>query len=344
MASPSSSKTEISLSPNIVIFTVALCLGIYFLYYIRSILTLLFLAFIVMVALNPLVTSLEKRIRLPRILSIVVVYLVVFLAIAGLFGLIIPPLSAELYGLLKTLNMPPTLQNELSNFKFTVAELSTLAERVGTSASVLLSIITSTFSGVFTFFTLMVISLYLMLDRHNLYKKVSWFSREPEHLKMAKDFLNSLENQLGGWVRGQVILMSLIGVVTYIGLSLLGVPYALPLAILAGLLEILPNIGPTIAAIPAVVLAFFGLGPVMAGVVAIFYVIIQQLENNIIVPKIMRDNVDVNPLVAIVTILIGLKLAGVVGALLAVPAYIVLRTVYSLWYKSRHGQVLPDLE
>jgi len=293
-----------------------------------------------MVALNPLVNSLQQRLRFPRILSILVVYVTVISVLVGLFALIIPPLSSELYGLLRTLNMPPALQSELLNFNFTVAELSNIAERIGTSANVLLSIVTSTFSGIFTFFTLMVISFYLMLDRHNLYKKVSWFSREQKHLKLAKDFLDSLENQLGSWVRGQLILMMLIGTTTYVGLALLGVPYALPLAILAGLLEILPNIGPTIAAIPAVILAYFGMGPVMAGVVAIYYTLIQQLENNIIVPKIMKENVDVDPLVAIVTILVGLKLAGVMGALLAVPAYIVLRTVYSLWFRSR----LPDTQ
>jgi predicted PurR-regulated permease PerM len=337
MTSPFTSKHSVSISPWSIILTIGFLLGLYFLYYIHSIVILLFLAFIIMVALNPAVSTLQRKLRLPRALSAFLVYLITISGLVSLLVLIIPPLTQELYQLLRNLDLPPylQLQQELANFKFTVAEVSALADRVGTSVNLIFSIITSTFSGIFTFFTLIVMSFYLMLDRPFLYKKVGWFSRESRHLEMARSFIDSLESQLGSWVRGQIVLMFIIGLVTFIGLSLLGIPYALPLAILAGLLEILPNLGPTIAAVPAIILAYLGLGPVMAGVTAIFYVLVQQLENNIIVPKIMRDNADVNPLVAIVTILVGLKVGGVVGALLAVPAYILVRSIYSLWYQSQ---------
>ncbi len=337
MLSSFDSKHSVSIAPSTIILTVGFLLSLYFLYYVRSIVVLLFLAFIVMVALNPAVTSLQKRLRLPRALAALIVYLLTISGLVVLLALILPPLTQELYQLVRTLDLPPylQLQRELANFKFTVSEVSALAERVGTSINLIFSIVTSTFSGVFTFFTLIVMSFYLMLDRPFLYKKVSWFSRESRHLEMARSFLDSLENQLGSWVRGQILLMLIIGLVTFAGLTLLGIPYALPLAILAGLLEILPNLGPTIAAVPAILLAYLGLGPVYAGVTAIFYILVQQLENNIIVPKIMRDNADVNPLVAIVTILVGLKVGGVVGALLAVPAYILIRSIYSLWYQNR---------
>ncbi len=329
------SKHSVSISPSSIIFTIGFLLSLYFLYFVRSIVILLFLAFIIMVALNPAVSTIQRKLRLPRALSAFLVYLVAISGLVSLLALIIPPLTQELYQLLRTLDLPPylQLQQELTNFKFTVSEVSAVADRVGTSVNFIFSIIMSTFSGVFTFFTLIVMSFYLMLDRPVLYKKVAWFSRNPLHLDSAKDFVDSLEQQLGSWVRGQIVLMFIIGLVTFIGLSLLGIPYALPLAILAGLLEILPNLGPTIAAVPAVVLAYLGLGPVMAGVTAIFYVLVQQLENNIIVPKIMRDNADVNPLVAIVTILVGLKIGGVMGALLAVPAYILVRALYGMWYR-----------
>jgi predicted PurR-regulated permease PerM len=90
-----------------------------------------------------------------------------------------------------------------------------------------------------------------------------------------------------------------------------------------------------VAAIPAIIFAFIFISPLMAGVTALFYFLVQQLENNILVPKIMSDNADVNPLVSIVTILIGLKMAGFLGALLAIPAYIIFRTAYSFWFNSR---------
>ena len=324
-------KNSVSISPSIAVFTTLFLLGLYFLYYIRSILTLLFLAFIIVVALNPGVNWLQRKLHLPRVLGTVTIYLLVFGVLVGMGAVILPPLSRELISLVPDIHLP-VIQDELRNFSFTLNEVGQLAEKVGDSLGVALAVITNTASGVFTFFTLIVISVYMMLDRPVLYKKVNWFTKDEKHILAAKNFLDSLEAQLGGWVRGQVVLMLTIGLVTYVGLILIGVPYALPLALLAGLLEIVPNVGPTVASIPAIILAYLNLGPVMAGVTTLFYMVVQQLENNIIVPKIMKENANVNPLVALVIILMGLKLAGVVGALLAVPAYIVIRTLYRMWY------------
>lgn len=323
----------VTISPSIVLFAVGLLLLLYFLFAIKPILILLFLSFIVMVALNPVVLRLERKLRFPRVLAIVVVYLVVTSILAGLISLLIPQLLKQLAQLIKILDMP-VVREVLGNSKFTLSELSTLVDRIGSSAGTLYSIVTSTFSGVFTFVTVLVMSFYLMLDRRNLHLKISWFTKNPEHIKSAEMFLDSLEFQLGGWVRGQLILMLTIGLVTYIGLTLLSVEYALPLALLAGMLEILPNLGPTLAAIPSIVVALITMGPIMAGVVTLFYILVQQFENNLLVPKIMKDNVDVNPLISILSILIGFHLAGVVGALLAIPIYIVLRSIYSTWFKN----------
>lgn len=326
---------EIDISPSIVIFTVFFLLGLWFLIYIHNILISLFLAFIIMVALNPAVTKLERKYKFPRMVAMVVVYTLAVIIGLAVIGLVIPPLAAELYQLLRTVNIP-FIQEQLRTFTFSVAELNQLASTVGNSINVAFSLVSSTFSGLFAVFTLIIMSFYLMLDRHHLYKKITWFTNDKKQINNTKEFLDSLEHQLGGWVRGQIILMVLIGVFTFIGLSLLSIPYALPLAILAGFLEILPNLGPTIAAVPAVIIAFIYLNPVMGGITVLFYVLIQQLENNIIVPKIMKDNADVNPLVAILSILIGFKLLGVVGALLGVPGYIVIRSIYSTWwYKKR---------
>lgn len=322
------------ISPSIVVFTVALLLGLYFTYYIRNIIAMLFLAFIIVVAINPGVNWLQRHARLPRGLAGALVYLILIAVVVGLGALILPPLVSELGRFLAILNLP-VLQDEIRNFTFTVSELDSLIDRVGDSFNIVATIISSTFSGIFTFITLVVISFYMMLDRPVLHRKVAWFTKEPKHIRMAKEFLDTLEMQLGGWVRGQAVLMFVIGLTTYIALSLLGVPYALPLAIIAGLLEIVPNIGPTVSAIPAVILAYLYLGPVMAGATTFYYIIVQQLENHLLVPRVLKDNADVNPLVAIVVILIGLKLAGVVGALLAVPAYIVLRTIYGQWFDRR---------
>lgn len=289
-----------------------------------------------MVALRPAVLFLERRLKLPKVLSTVLVYVTFMTLLVLSIGLIVPPLVSELQRLLDSQQIPlfQPIQDEIRNFKFTLRELGALVGSLRSSIDTVVAVAGSAFSGIFAFFTVLVLSFYLLLDRDNLYKRVAWFTKDSRHLKMAKDFVDQVEDKLGGWVRGQSILMLLIGVITYLGLSLFSVPFALPLALLAGLLEVLPNLGPTVAAIPAIALAYLSGGPLMAGVITLFYIIVQQLENNVIVPKIMQSNADVSPLATIVIILIGLKTAGVIGALLSVPVYIVVRTLYYMWLQS----------
>lgn len=325
--------STIAIAPITLIQTIAILLTIYFLYMISDILTLIFLAFILMVALSPISRQLQKRVRMSRMASIIFTYLIFIGIMVLFFGILIPPLVSQLGSLISFINVP-VLQAEFGNFEFTFDDISNLTARVGSSISTFFSIVTSTFSGLFTTFTLFVMSFFLLQDRERLHRRVRWFTRNEDHIEKVRQFIDELELQLGGWVRGELILMLVIGSLTYIGLLALSVPYALPLAILAGALEILPNIGPTIAAIPALIIAYLTAGPFTAGGVLILNIVIQQLENNVIVPKVMSDNANVSPLVSIVSILIGVKLGGVIGALLAVPLYIVIRTVYMTFFFS----------
>lgn len=332
----SSNKQQVSISPSSMVAAIALVGATYFVYQIRSILVLLLLAFIIMVGLLPIVQKLEKHLKFPRPLAIFSAYILLVTFLVTLAGFLLPPLASEAYQLVKSMDLQlpeiPIMQ-EVRQFSFSVQELSALVERVGDSVGFLFSVVNTTFNGVFTVFTLFVLSFYLMVERERLPLKVLWFTKKREHVELAKDVFASIERQLGGWVRGELLLMFIIGLVTYIGLFLLRVPYALPLAILAGLLEIVPNIGPTIAAIPAVLIALVALNPLMAGIVLLFAIVVQQLENNVIVPKIMSKHAEVNPLVTIVAILTGLKIGGVVGALLAVPVYIIVRTLYAAVFR-----------
>ena len=325
-------ENSISISPSIVIFTTAFLLLLYFLYQISSILVLFFLGFIVMVALHPMVRKLEVKFRFPRILAIVTTYILMLAAMSAMFGLVVPPLAKELYQFVRVFDLP-WLQEGITNFSFNLTELSGLMQQLGSSVNTIYSVIVSTFSSIFTFTTVLMISIFLMIDRRRLHLRISWFTKNKQHLKIAEKFIDSLEYQLGGWVRGQLILMLTIGIITYIGLSLLSIPYAAPLALLAASLEIVPNLGPTIAAIPSIIVAMIAGGPVMGLMILIFYILVQQLENNLLVPKIMSDNVDVSPLISIMSILIGFEIAGVIGALLAIPIYIVIRSIYSTWFK-----------
>lgn len=321
-------KHVIAVDPMSLVYSIGILFSLFILFKVRAVIVLLFLAFIIMTALHPAVTFMSKKMRFPRGLAILIAYVSIIFFFALLFGLVIPPLASELYQLVKTIDLP-YFQDEIREFSLDVNQLSALADRVGSSVTMLFELVASTFNGVFTVLTILVFSVYLMIDRPHLHKKLGWFTKDRKYFKIAEKYIDDLEFQLGGWVRGQFILMLLIGVVTYIGMSLLGIPYALPLALLGGLMEIVPNLGPTIAAVPAIILAYVSGGPVMAGVVTLFYVVMQQLENNLIVPKIMKESADVNPLVAMVVIIIGLMLGGIVGALISVPTYIVFRITYS---------------
>lgn len=322
-------KTQVNISPSLVIFTIAFLSLIYFLFLIKGILMLLFLSFILMVALNPAVNRLQKNLHLPRGISIAIVYVLFLLLIASVTALVMPPLTSEVIRLVKTINVP-YLQEQFSViFQFSNLELGSLVTQFTGSINFLVGAITGTFTSIFTFITLFIMSFYLMLDRHKLHRKIVWFTNDAKHYTRAEAFVDDLEVQLGGWVRGEAILMASIALMTYFGLTLLRIPFALPLAILAGLLEILPNLGPFISAIPAVIFAYLMAGPGIALAVAALYIVIQQLENNLLVPRIMRVNAHVNPLISMLCILIGLQLAGLAGGLLAIPLYITLRAVYS---------------
>lgn len=325
---------SVSISPFSIIFTVLFILGIYGVYYIRSVLVLLLLSFILMVALNPIVRFVNQKLKIPKIPSIMIAYSLVLLIIAVLLGMLVPPLAKEFVQLINNFHLP-FLQDALKSFNFTLQELSSVVNNLGGGFNVVFNVVNMTFTGVFTIFTVLVMSFYLMVEHSELHKKIFWFTRKEEYVHQFRDFIDSVELQLGGWVRAQIILMFSIFLVTLISLSLISVPYALPLALLAGFLEIVPNLGPTIAMIPAVFVAYITFGPVMAGIVTLLYIVIQQLENNILVPKIMKSSANVNPLVSITSILIGLKLGGIIGALLAIPVYILGRTIFSTFIQPR---------
>ncbi|MFZ1721243.1 MAG: AI-2E family transporter [Microgenomates group bacterium] len=322
-----STKT-VHISLSSVFNAVMLVLFLYGMYLIQSILILVFLGFILMVAINPLVKLLQKWAKIPRAMGIAISYVALMTLLTLSVAIIIPPLAVEITALVKSIPIP-VLQEQIADLRFTVQEWNTVIERVGTSLPLLYNVISTTFNSIFGFVTLLVITFYMLYERPILYKKIGWFTNNKKHFAQAEEFLDTLEFQLGGWVRGQLILMIVVGLMTYVGLSLLSIPYAVPLAITAAFLEILPNLGPTLAAIPSIFIAYITFGPAMAGIILLLYIIIQQLENTILVPKIMKVNANVDPLASILLILVGNQLAGIPGALLAIPFYIVARLVFS---------------
>lgn len=320
----------IEISHRTVIFTVLFLVGVWFLAQIAPILIGLFIAILLMTALNPAVDKLTRA-KIPRSIAILIVYLLLIGVVVGGLFWIIPPFVDQTTRLVSRL---PELVEDLASFLEAVGIagvdrglIESQLSQIGTIPINLVRFTVSILSNLIAVFTVLVITFYLLIERRNLDKYLLVLFGDGAERK-AKSFVDQLEARLGGWVRGELMLMFIIGGTTYLGLRLLGIPFALPLAILAGLLEVVPNIGPVISAIPAVILSFT-ISPVMALATTAFYFLVQQLENSIIAPKIMQKATGVNPLVTIVSLAIGFQMAGPLGAILAIPIVIVIHVVAS---------------
>lgn len=321
---------KIEISHRTIIFTLLLLAFLWLVYKVINVILLLFISFILMTALNPLVNRLEKW-RLPRVGAILITYVLVIGLIVLIIGSLIPPLIEQTGVLAGNLALP------WSELKLIQLDASTINDQIEVLSKNLvgaLNIILGAASNILAIFTIGVMTFYLLMERKNLKNYLVILFGDGDGEKRAEDFINNLEEKLGGWVRGQLALMVIIGCMSYLGLRLLGVSFALPLAMLAGLLEFIPNVGPTIAAIPAIIVAFT-ISPALALGVVFLYLAIQQIENNLIVPQIMKRAAGVHPLVTITALMIGFTLGGVGGAVLAVPVFLLSRVIVHSLYTHR---------
>lgn len=312
---------KIEISHRTVIFTIMLLLGIWVLYQIRAVVLLVFVAVILMAALNPLVDRLEKA-RLPRAAAVAILYLVFVGIVVGALAGIIPPLVEQTS---KLAGRIPEYLGQLGIIGFDQQFISSQLSVLGALPENILRFTVGLFSNVLALFTLLVITFYLLLERSNLKKYLEILFGQDNH-QVAVNLMDEVEVKLGGWVRGELVLMTIVGLMVYVGLRLLGIEFALPLALLSGILEVVPNFGPVMAAVPGVLLGL-SISPVTGLAVAAMYFLVQQFENSVIVPKVMQKSTGVNPLVTILALIVGYELAGVMGAILAVPMTLLVSVV-----------------
>jgi predicted PurR-regulated permease PerM len=324
-------------------FTVAgLLLSLALTWQLRGLVMIFFVCLIMASAMRPVVEWGGRK-RIPRPLTIILLYILILFVLSVILSFLIPPLVTETTQLISRvssligvseLQLDGFASLDISRLGTSFRDYGSLLNQLGGSINAVLQVIFSTFSFLFVFATALVLTFYILLSFDHLALSYAWLlpGGKSEQAAKARRIMKNIQHQLGSWVRGELALMSIIGLLTYIGLALLGIPYALPLAILAGLFEILPNLGPTVAAVPAVLVAFFLVSPFMGLAVLLLSIVVQQLENNLIVPQIMREAVDVRPVTTILLMLAGFRLLGVMGALLVIPFYITVRSiVQELW-------------
>jgi len=318
---------KVEISQKTIIFTAIFLLSTFVAWQLRNIILLFFLCFIFMEALNPAVLFLQKF-RIPKVIAILILYFLIWSGISFSLAGAIPIIVTETTNLIKIL---PSTLDKFTLMGVSPVDISTqlkLLENIpGTFASTILSV----FSNLVSVFAFFVITFYLLLERKNFEKYAIKFFSDKDSKKVL-EIITLLERRLGRWVSGQLFLMLVIGVLSYVGYFAIGLNYALPLGIIAGFLEMVPNIGPVVTSVLACLVGLT-VSPTIALMAVGCGLVVQQLENNIIVPKVMKDNLGLNPLVTIFLIAVGGSLAGVIGAIIAIPLFLTASVFYEVLKK-----------
>lgn len=311
---------KIEISHKTIIFTLGTLALILFLYLIRDILLILFVSLLIMVILNPTVKKLSKF-KVPRGASVLIVYFLFFaiitLSLAGIIPALIEQTSnfaANLPTYINNLHIPQAISDEVT---------SQILLKVGDLPGSIFQFGVGLISNIFTLLTVLTFAFYLLMARNKLDDQLGYLLGEKK-AKEAVEFIDELETKLGGWARGQIILMLSVGTMMYFGLRILSIPYTLPLGIFAGLLEIVPYVGPVLGAVPALLIGF-GISPVMGIATVAVAFLVQQVENYVLVPKIMERSVGVAPIITLLALAIGSQIAGITGVLISIPVVITLR-------------------
>ena len=294
---------------------------------VRQVLFILLFAIIIASAVNPFGNWLDRK-RISRLLGILILYLAIFLLIVFILTLVIPFFSQEVGQL--TEDLPrfiakitaslETIKGETGAFDIIgqlQAILDSLSQFLQESSQSAIGLIVSVFGGIVSFFGVIVISFYLSVMRGGI--DIFLRSVVPDkYEKYILDLWHRSEKKLGRWFQAQLLLSLIVGLMTFVGLSLLDVKFALALTVLIMVLELVPNVGPVLAAVPAVALGFFQ-STSLGLWTLVLYIGIQQIENQILTPLILGRTLGVNPVVVIIALLVGFNLAGILGMILAVP-------------------------
>ncbi len=338
--------TNITISTGTVLKILAVFVGIAFMWFIKDVIAIFFVALLLAALIDPFASWFQKK-KLPRGLGVIIVYVLLLAIAAAAFVIVIPPLVSQLIELGKSLEGTfvelrgvfehlIALSEEYGLAESLAASVASLQEGATTAIVAAITTVAGTIGGFATLMLVLVISFYMVVEE-GMAKKVFRHFAPVKYQPYMAGLVGRIQLKLGAWLRGQILLMLIIGVMTYVGLLIIGIDYALVLGIFAGLAEIVPYAGPIISMIPAVIIAFT-ISPLKAVIVALLYFGIQQLENGVLTPKIMEKSVGLNPLVSLFALLVGFKLGGlvfedlklignVVGALLAIPVATILAVI-----------------
>ena len=330
---------------KVVLVATATIAGLYLLYQIRNVVGLILIAVFLALAVAPAVNWLDDR-RVPRWLAILLVYLSMGATIFGIGLLIVPPmvegvqeLSDDLPAYVEDLRDNETFRDYDDRYDITdnlTEQAEELPTHLGDAAGTLADVTVGVFSRFVQLFSILVITFFLLMDGRRM---LEFFYRQlpPEREQRVRAVADDISSAVAGYVFGAFVIATLSGLMTYITLTIIDVPFAVPLAVLLGFFGLIPLVGATIGGIlVGIVVAFVSFpGGLIAWVVVL--VVYQQIENNLIQPLVYGRTVQVHPLVVLMAVLIGASLLGILGALVAIPASAAVQSVVRDWWRFRHG-------
>ena len=301
----------------------------------REALLLVYISALIAMGFSPIVGVLERVRGVPRWLAILVIYLAIVAGLVLVGLMIIPPLVAQAATLWAKM---PAYFNEFQTYLIKhklMLHRVTLEEAVqsaptgtgGNAVGTVLVAISSLIGGVFGFITILILSFYLLIEAQSMFDALMRFAPAGRRADVATAARQAVI-KVSAWLRAQLVLAGVMGVFATIGLYLLGVPYFYVIALIAAIGETIPIVGPVIGGITAVAVSIT-VSPQLALMVGGYFLVLHQLEANVLVPKIMERGVGVSPVVVMIALLIGGALWGLVGAVLAIPTAAIISVIVS---------------
>lgn len=334
-------------SPRTILIWGGSAVGLFFLYSLRAqimpALTPFLFAILLAYLLSPFVEALEKR-KVPRTLAILLIYGVVIalLVVGGMYG--IPVLVNEVNVLIAQLpglteqaqELLLTLEEQFSNFNLPPTITETLNKNIlklqgalDTLLNAIPQLVLDLFGSIIAIILIPILSFYMLKDIELIKQGLLNLAPGGQRGRLLSLFTR-IDSQLGAWIRGQLTVGFIVGLLVFVGLEIVGMNFALVLGIVVGLTNIIPYFGPVIGAIPALFLAVLR-SPGMFLKVLIVQVIAQQLESNLITPQILGRQLGLHPLLIIFSLLLGAQFGGIAGLLFAVPVTAILRETFMFW-------------
>ncbi|HZD55834.1 MAG TPA: AI-2E family transporter [Anaerolineales bacterium] len=289
-------------------------------------LALLVIAVTIAATLSPIVNWFDRW--MPWVVALLLVYLLLILIFVGIGLIVIPPLVAQAQNISAQVpNIAVQVQKWLANFGQidTTSLINILTSQLSNAGSSLVSLPVTIFSSIVDIVVIFFVSIYTLVAAPQMRRFIlSLFPEGPDERVIG--VLAEMSNAMGGYFRAAAINSIIIGLLTYLGMLVIGVHFPLVLGILAGSLELVPMMGPVIAAVPMVITALLQ-SPTLALIALVYAIGMHQFENQILVPNIMRSQTDISPLLVILALISGYTVGGVIGALTAIPMVAALKVV-----------------